>query len=289
MPMIYTATSSSTDSTTGVWENWNAITVTGSGAPTATAGTDICIWNGWVIDGTAAASTAITVTGASDAVWANWNAGSAITPPPNTAHAWNYWNTAEGARRATRLPMSYAERYAETDEAREARLAAQAERNAAWAKQREEAAAKRRAADKRAMDLLRECLTEQQRRDLKAHDYFFVDAPSGRRYRIDKGRAGNVKVIDKQTGVWTESLCVHPNGVPNGDTMLIQKMLIETAEETFRAYANITVKGGGYVYGKGGRLTGDELAEVISLDVARKEREAAAPSLLERARQIIAS
>jgi hypothetical protein len=132
-------------------------------------------------------------------------------------------------------------------------------------------------ADERALALLVGILSEEQRRDLAAHGYFFVDAPSGRRYRIDKGRSGNVKVIDRVTGVWVESLCIHQGDyVPVYDTMVMQKLLIETAEDEFRAVANITRRDGTYDYSRGGLLTGERLENVIPFNRAREIARAAA-------------
>lgn len=123
---------------------------------------------------------------------------------------------------------------------------------------------KRILAEERATQLLVSVLSEEQKRDFAAHGYFFVDAPvSGRRYRIDKGRSGNIKVIDRVTGVWTESLCVHQRDyIPVPDTMLMQKLLLEVCEAEVRKVANITYRNGGFTPGTG-MLDGERLAQVI--------------------------
>lgn len=94
-------------------------------------------------------------------------------------------------------------------------------------------------AEKRAFALLDVLLTETQRRDLREKNFFYETAPSGRRYRVDRGSHGNVKVVNAQ-GVMIESLCVQPPGVPAGDAMAMQLLLIRTAEEALRETANIT-------------------------------------------------
>lgn len=100
----------------------------------------------------------------------------------------------------------------------------------------------RHAALKRAKDLLLSVLHPQQAKDLLKGGFFYVNAPSGRLYRIDEGTHGNLKVISRETGKIVERLCIQPDGVPAGDAMLVQKLMIETAEEALRAHANITVE-----------------------------------------------
>jgi len=114
------------------------------------------------------------------------------------------------------------------------------------------------------MELLQSVLSDEQNRDLDRDGYFFTRGQSGRLYRIGKGRQGNVKVVDPQTKQWIETLCIHQQEyIPVADTMLMQKLMIETAEAHFRAYANISYRAGGYRNGRKGLLTGEKLAEVI--------------------------
>ncbi len=94
----------------------------------------------------------------------------------------------------------------------------------------------------RAEGLLREHLTERQQQDLSSRGYFdVVNFKSKRHYRIRRGRAGNVYLLDGPCGREVKKLCCHPNErVPDADTMLAQKLLIEFNEELFLKTANIT-------------------------------------------------
>lgn len=253
--------STSTDTTTAanvIWRTW-VTTTTGStstipgmdtSVTTITAGSHDHIWQVWT--GGTASTTSITT--ATDAVWANW-----VTVGSTSAN----WSSVRPAGQPVRS-------FHETPE-----MVAERERRAAEARRVQAAAERERAvAEERATQLLVSVLSEEQRRDFAAYGHFFVDAPSGRRYRIDKGRSGNVKVVDK-AGQWSESLCIHQQDyVPVPDTMLMQKLLIETAEAEFRAVANITRRDGGSSYGRG-LLNGERLAQVLPFPAREQAREAA--------------
>ena len=77
--------------------------------------------------------------------------------------------------------------------------AAEKSRLASWAKIEADAKRAREQAEKRAEQLLINLLSEQQRRDLKRHGAFFIQ---GRvhRYRVRRGRYGNVDVIAAMVG-----------------------------------------------------------------------------------------
>lgn len=101
-------------------------------------------------------------------------------------------------------------------------------------------------AKSRAEGLLREHLTERQRSDLNEKNYFDVCAvdfkkATRRYYRIKRGRAGNVFELDGPHGREVRKYCCHPlEHVPDADTMLSQKLMIEFNEELFLKTANIT-------------------------------------------------
>lgn len=91
-------------------------------------------------------------------------------------------------------------------------------------------------AHERSMRLLRSALSERQREEL-ARGYFEVCAPSGRRYRVYSDSAsGNVQEHDDRGHLST--YCAHPVGVPLGDQLLAQKLMLETDEEEFLRVAN---------------------------------------------------
>lgn len=86
----------------------------------------------------------------------------------------------------------------------------------------------------RAISLLRSKLSDAQRRCYDKHGFFFVVAPSGRRYKIARGW---VKYIED--GEREISLCVSSQGtMPEEDQMLAKKLHIETNEDEFLATAN---------------------------------------------------
>lgn len=115
----------------------------------------------------------------------------------------------------------------------------------------------------RAEDLLREHLSERQKLDLSQKGYFeacAVNFKEGTRryYRIRRGRAGNVFLLDGSQGREIKKLCCHPlENVPDADTMLAQKLMIEMNEELFLKTANITdLMTGAVLVGRGLQATG---------------------------------
>lgn len=95
-----------------------------------------------------------------------------------------------------------------------------------------------RRAEEKALLLLNACLILEERLRLAQHGHIFVRGFSGCRYRIRKGRVGNVDVVSKEGRV-THALCAHPMiAVPDFDTMLAQKLALETDDESFCRTAN---------------------------------------------------
>lgn len=101
-------------------------------------------------------------------------------------------------------------------------------------------------ANQRAEALLLSTLNEEQREEYQRLRRFHVETDT-RIYRIQYGRAGNVKVVHtKDAEFHLEALCLHPTDrVPNPDTMLAQKLLLEANEAEFREIANISYFGAG--------------------------------------------
>ncbi len=229
------------------------------------------IWNQWFWS----PDTSITTTAVSDVIWGNWtgNTTTSITTMMASNHViWQRWISASGTTAALYAPRVVApqltpEQIAAAEERARVERAASEERNHVWAQERARTLAVQTAANRRAMELLHSMLSKAQSDSLKANNYFVVDAPSGRRYRIDQGSHGNVRVIDKITGALVERLCVQPQGVPEGDAMLMQKLLIETAEDVFRKTANISGPRGESIGRSAGLLTGDKLIELAERPV----------------------
>lgn len=98
---------------------------------------------------------------------------------------------------------------------------------------------KRESAFKRSEELLLVCLNAEQRVQYLQYGYFET-LVNDKLYRINKGRSGNVELIDK--GVAISRFCIHERDyVPAGDTMLSQLLMLKTDEAEFLKIANRTV------------------------------------------------
>lgn len=239
----------------------------GMASPTiGSGGTWGSIWMGWNTQYTISTQT---ITSANPwTVWVGTN--SAATTAGSTV--WSVWNqpvqmyqdnltrvpeTAEQRRVRQEQEVRY---QAEQAERNALYLAEERERNIRWEAERQAVEVARQTAK----ELLMSLLTPEQRDMLLKRQFFLVKAKSGRVYRIDEGTHGNLKVLDKDMKV-IERLCIQPNGVPAGDAMLMQKLMIETAEDVFRSHANITLADGRTIMGDARPLDGHKLAEVIPL------------------------
>lgn len=179
-------------------------------------------WSRWV-------STTTTTTCTSSVTWDAWNTSTAVTQTQATA-TWYTWCTIEtaifGAYEADRHTI-------DIEEQRRINIM-QAEHMARM----EENTRKRDEAEARAEKLLLENLSLQQRLDYEKHRYFVVHGRNKTRYRIRRGRSGNVDVVTK-SGHIEHRLCAHPNEyVPDCDTMLAQKLMLEFDEANFLRVAN---------------------------------------------------
>lgn len=185
-----------------------------------------CSWTTASLNNVTSSST----TGNNDA-WASWaqgTTGTTTTKDNSTTVVWTTWVTSDGA-------SSYvAAQPRLTEDVRAAREAEAQKRRAENA----EIERKKAEADRRAEDLLRVNLTREQRHTLEAQSEFLVRSELDRLYRIKRGRVQNVEELDADGKVFAQ-WCVHPREqVPNADTMLAQKLLLETSEEEFRHLAN---------------------------------------------------
>lgn len=93
------------------------------------------------------------------------------------------------------------------------------------------------AAESRADQLLFRFLSAEQKQMYTTRG-FFIMRTERHRYRIRRGRTANVDVLDEKNIV-LYSLCAHPElSVPDSDTCLAQKLMLETEEERFHRIAN---------------------------------------------------
>lgn len=158
----------------------------------------------------------------SGTTWYSWSVGASNSTTAND-YIWGMWTDTSGSSgvvTAARQPTAEERAQIQTEHAR--RLQA------------------KREAEKRARDLLDMFLTPEQRQSLEQQSAIVVKAESERVYRIKKGRVGNIEELDSE-GKIINRLCVHPNlQVPDYDTMLTQKIWLETNEAELRRIANIT-------------------------------------------------
>jgi hypothetical protein len=220
MPTIIRSAANATAGTvTTVWPIW-----TGSTATSITTGTgQVITWRAWVTSATTTVCTTDRIT---------------------VEQAWEAWqyevdrHYVEPARRPVAPRI--------TEEQR--RL--NAERDRLWQKQVDEERALRVEAERKAEILLRSILNPEQKEDLEKKRCFFLYS-KGKKYRIDRGQTGNVKLLDECNEV-VESYCIHPGlKVPDADAMAAQKLWLETDPDTFKRVANITHRNGGFVSGRG--------------------------------------
>lgn len=202
----YYAQSLSTTGTTGcnAWSNWNTTTSTTGGSG-----------------------------GGCNLAWAQWNRNydKEITRAIRESHYYRQYQQ-EVLLAADPPPEATAERAARLARENEARNRLEMER-----KFRVEQV---QTAKNKAEELLMSVLTDEQKGELTTKKYVTCKSrKSGNRYRIYRGTHGNVRQID-HAGKEIAQLCIQPDNVPEGDSMLAQLLHIEHNEEEFRKTANIT-------------------------------------------------
>lgn len=177
-----------------------------------------------------------TSSGTTNSTWSHWlysttASTNTVTTAPTCAtdcYIWNCWN--EVGQQNIRPQLSAEEQAAQAE-----RWQAEAERQR---KLVDAERLKREAAERRAQELLEANLDLEQRDRLRKDGHIFVCGKSGHRYRIRKGRSGNVDLVGRD-GKITHTLCAHPREyVPDQDTMLAQKLMLEDDDVGFMNLAN---------------------------------------------------
>lgn len=217
-------------STDVTWSTWTGGTMSACTADCTTTAT----WSGW--NNTTASTSAYTTSTA----WTNWvdlNGTAA-----DGSGAWITWISAEpGGDYSTQYgTLSYPP--PETEDQKVARLKQEKIQHQSWEAAEKVRLSKEKAKEEKARQLLREVITPEQDQQLEKDGYFeLVSVKSGHRYRIHKGRAGNVQQLDDLTGNPIKKLCFHPNEyVHNYDTMVAQKLMLENDEEQVLRVANFS-------------------------------------------------
>jgi hypothetical protein len=205
MMATYTSAFSTTTGTASVdtWPSWNLQYTTASTTSTSVT------WSAWNQDVTAATSDLI-----NDTVWFKWSG--------------DQWSQVRNPQQAARRQPTAEELEAAKQLKAEARRLEQ------------ERAARVKAEKERAEALLREHLTPEQQKQLDEEDHFEVQAASGKLYRINRGRQGNVFSLDARRRQ-VASHCIHPSDdCPDADTMLAQLCWLKWNEAEFLKVCNTT-------------------------------------------------
>lgn len=185
----------------------------------------------------------------STAIWPTWvvqATASYTATSVSTATIWNEWNScyAQSTAQSAQIysQMSHQQLGQQVAQNRSAAEIDQLRAQVARQQQMNEAAfatlkAQRESAEARARELLERCLSLEEKARLRQHGHIVVCGAKNR-YRIRQGRVGNVDVVGKN-GIITGRLCAHPvASTPDFDTMLAQKLMIETDEAAFLRIAN---------------------------------------------------
>src|SRR5215472_30724 len=160
-----------------IWRGW----ITNSDCYTSTTTSTDQIWNNWCSTATIACTGTTTNT-----IWIRW----CDQTEQNLIGGYQNYNNPLGnqLQAAAAMQARSADYQAQLQAAQERRQAEEAERNTA-----------QQAASKRAMELLRENLTEKQRKALDKHGWFLVEGGRSKKtYRVygDRGYAGNIFELD---------------------------------------------------------------------------------------------
>ena len=187
----------------------------------ASFATGTTVWPCWIATGSTITSTII----ATQTVTATWT-GWVTIPTLVITQQWAQWNARGDAA-------------AETKEQQRLRVAAEAQQRAQYLRKEAERAKVRDAAKHRARKLLVDHLSPEQRESYEKKGFFYLFTKE-RCYRIDQGTHGNVKLVEADSKKVLGSYCIQPNGVPDEDAMLAQKLHLEICEEEFIARANFS-------------------------------------------------
>jgi hypothetical protein len=186
-----------------------------------TSGSTASVWESWTATVSYGNGTSSTVT--ADHVWNVWSSGGTATtsyPAYSTTGTWVKWV-------GEHTPVETAEQ--------------KAERETRWAEEAKIRKEKEEAKTKKARQLLREVLSEEQNKQLDDKGYFeLVSVDSGQRYRVNKGRTRNVQKLDN-AGKVIKQLCFHPAApVHDYDTMAIQAIMLRNDEAAVQKVANFS-------------------------------------------------
>lgn len=202
------------------------------------------MWQSWNanIYGTTAGTRGITYQNCNP-IWNSWNQGYVTGMTTNTvtynATVWGNWNQLAQNQYVYGQVVTYPVD-TRTEEQILADIAAAKERTRAFQEQQKREADERIAAVAKARATLKSVLSKAQQEQLDKHNSFELQV-NERIYRVQPGR--RVQRLDPATKKVLSEFCIHPTNVyelPNDDTALSQKLLLEANEPEFLRLANET-------------------------------------------------
>lgn len=203
------------------------------------------VWRQWYQGNFDATTSATTTTNYQWRTWSDSTGGTAtgriIQPHIETFNINNIHTVWVAREVEERNVLSAAERAARQGDVNVAVRAAQRERSIAQQQRIAREADRKRVSEnalKRSLLLLQQACNDEQIDQLKEEGSIVVVGKSGTRYRVtDRGTMANVHVLKDNNKV-SHRLCAHPLGVPQGDIMLAQKLMLEHDEANFLKVAN---------------------------------------------------
>lgn len=201
-----------------------------------TSSTSSLLWQDWNTSYTTTLSS-VTYT----QVWGSWNAsyqsiGSVSSGTAITDHgSWDLWNSGYVSNVRDRAPVVPIVRRQPSPE----EVATRQEEERRWQAEQAIQEAERKAAKENAKKLLLSVLDDEQKKDWAKDGHFYLHV-GAHKYRIKRGRAGNVELVDPQTNEPLERYCAHPiQAVPDEDTAVAQMMYLKFDEKRFIGLANV--------------------------------------------------
>lgn len=242
---------------TDVWPVWNTATTSASNVTV-----NAFAWRSWAAATPAWATDVTTTTSVTSVnVWPSWVAATPSVTITNSQ------------------PVARRPRYevGPTPEERASRARREEEARAAREAERTKRIKTLEAAVMKAEQLLRSCLSNEQRDTLAEHGYFDVrGGATGTMYRVYRGRHINIGVLD-DGGTLRHRICFAPasESCPDADAMLCQKLMLELDERGALAIANrheasTYVRHGREVRILGGARRKEIIGEVIRLEDHRR-------------------
>lgn len=207
-----------------VWPAWNVRYTTSAATTSITSNTVLTMTTAGFPFSTNVTSGTMTLF--NEQVWTNWNQHWPVPTGAANGAILRQQQILVPDAPASRAPQGFVRHT-------EAELRRRLEHEQQARAEQERRIAEEVAAKDRAERLLMACLSGRQREDLASKNCFYVDVPldDGKieRYRIDRGSHGNIKQLDEKGSI-IRSFCVQPSGVPVGDSMLAQKLFLESDE-----------------------------------------------------------